>query len=495
MLLPESIDDYVDENNPVRVVEAFVSRLDLAELGFERAAPAETGRPAYHPATLLKLYIYGYLNRIPSSRRLEREAQRNLELVWLLGHLAPDFKTIADFRRDNGAAIQATCRHFVLLCRSMGLFSDALVAIDGSKFKAVNSRDKNFTPAKLRARIAQVEESIARYMAAMETADRQAETVASGKSVRLAEKIEGLHKQMQWLQSLEEAIKQAPDQQVSLTDPDARSMATSGKGTGIVGYNVQLAVEAEHHLIVAHAVTNVGNDRTQLVPMSQQARAAVGCDRLTVLADRGYFSGKQILACESEGVVPYVPKTLTSGALVAGRFGKQDFVYLPRKDVYRCPAGKHLPFRSSTVENDMLLRAYWRDDCAACAIKAHDRQRAPGDAMGARGRLGRHAEAARSGAAGNGAATADRRASIRDIEGLDGCDALPDPDTQTGQHRDEPASAGLQHEAGAHDHGDRTAAPGHAGVSPHRPLITASPYATTERPPPAGRVFSHSLGR
>ena len=287
-----------------------------------------------------------------------------------LGRLTPDFKTIADFRRDNGPAIQATCRRFVLLCRSMGLFADTLVAVDGSKFKAVNSRDKNFTSAKLRARIAQVEDSIARYMAAMDTADRQDGHGASGKSVRLAEKIEGLHKQMQWLQSMEDAIQQGPDHQVSLTDPDARSMATSGKGTGIVGYNVQLAVEAEHHLIVAHAVTNAGSDRAQLVPISQQARTAIGCDRLTVLADRGYFSGKQILACEGEGIVPYVPKTLTSGGFVAGRFGKQDFVYLPRQDVYRCPAGKHLPFRSSTVENDMLLRVYWRDDCTSCAIKA-----------------------------------------------------------------------------------------------------------------------------
>lgn len=368
-LLPEDVDDYVDEDNPVRVVEAFVDRLDLAGLGFTRAIPAETGRPAFHPGTLLKLYIYGYLNRIPSSRRLEREARRNLELMWLLGRLAPDFKTIADFRRDNGPAIQATCRQFVLLCRTMGLFSDALVAIDGSKFKAVNSRDKNFSPAKLRARLQQVEESIARYMAALESADRQEGSVASGKSVRLAEKIEVLHKQMQWLQSLEEAIKQAPDHQISLTDPDARSMVTSGKGTGIVGYNVQLAVEAEHHLIVAHEVTNVGSDRAQLVSMSRQARAAVGRDQLMVIADRGYFSGKQILAAESEGIVPYVPRTLTSSAMVAGRFGKQDFVYLPRKDVYRCPAGKNLPFRSNTVEHDMLIKVYWRDDCGSCAIK------------------------------------------------------------------------------------------------------------------------------
>ncbi|HTH99814.1 MAG TPA: IS1182 family transposase [Acidisoma sp.] len=368
-LLPEDVDDYVDEDNPVRVVEAFVERLDLAELGFRRATPAETGRPAFHPGTLLKFYIYGYLNRIPSSRRLEREARRNVELMWLLGRLVPDFKTIADFRRDNGPAIRATCRQFVLLCRTMGLLSDALAAIDGSKFKAVNSRDKNFTPAKLRARLKQVEESIARYMAAMESADRQEGSAASGKSVRLAEKIEVLHKQMQWLQSLEEAIKQAPDHQISLTDPDARSMATSGKGTGVVGYNVQFAVDAEHHLIVAHDVTNVGNDRAQLVSMSRQARAAVGRDQLMVIADRGYFSGKQILTAESEGIVPYVPRTLTSSAMVAGRFGKQDFVYLPRKDVYRCPAGKDLPFRSNTVEHDMLIRVYWRDDCGSCAIK------------------------------------------------------------------------------------------------------------------------------
>lgn len=366
LLLPECVADYVDENNPVRVIEAFVGQLNLTDLGFDRAIPAETGRPAYHPATLLKLYIYGYLNRIPSSRRLEREAQRNLELIWLLGHLAPDFKTIADFRRDNPgdlpAARPALPQHGPVLGRPS--------RHRRQQVQAVNSRDKNFAPAKLRARIEQVEGSIARYMAAMDTADRQEGTAANAKSVRLAEKIEVLHKQMQWLQSLEEAIKQAPDQQVSLTDPDARSMATSGKGTGIVGYNVQLAVEAEQHLIVAHAVTNVGHDRTQLVPMSRQARAAVGRDQLTVLADRGYFSGKQILACESAGIVPYVPKTLTSGALVAGRFGKQDFVYMPRKDVYRCPAGKHLTFRSSSVENDMLLRAYWRDDCTACAIKA-----------------------------------------------------------------------------------------------------------------------------
>jgi transposase len=369
-LLPECVDDYVDENNPVRAVDAFVDALDLAKLGFGRAVPAETGRPAYHPAVMLKLYIYGYLNRIPSSRRLEREAQRNIELVWLTGRLAPDFKTIADFRRDNGQAIRAVCRQFVMLCRKLNLFSDVLVAIDGSKFKAVNTRDKNFTPAKLQRRIEQVEESIARYMAAVETADRQDDEVAPSKSVRLQAKIEMLKQHMQQLRDLEAAVKAAPDQQISLTDPDARSMATSGKGSGIVGYNVQIAVDAKHHLIMAHEVTNAGHDRAQLAIMAGLAQQAMGRGDLTVLADRGYFSGWEVYACEQGGIVPYVPKPLTSGAKFEGRFGKQDFVYLPEQDAYRCPAGETLTWRFNREEDGKLLRHYWTTKCQDCAIKA-----------------------------------------------------------------------------------------------------------------------------
>ncbi len=370
LLLPECVDDYVGENNPVRVIEVFADGLDLAALGFCRAVPADTGRPGYHPAALLKLYLYGYLNRIPSSRRLEREAQRNLEVVWLTGRLAPDFKTIADFRRDNGSAIRATCRQFVLLCRRLDLFSETLVAIDGSKFKAVNTRDKNFTPAKLQRRIEQVEESIARYMAAMDTADRQESKAAPSKSGRLKEKIEALKQQMRRLRDLEDAVKAAPDQQISLTDPDARSMATSGKGTGVVGYNVQTAVDAKHHLIVAHEVTNVGHDRGQLANMAQQAQEATGHAQMTVLADRGYFSGWEVLACEQAGVVPYVPKPLTSGAKAEGRFGKQDFVYLPKKDAYRCPAGEHLTWHFNNVEDGKVLRHYWTTKCHGCAIRS-----------------------------------------------------------------------------------------------------------------------------
>src|ERR671913_2167909 len=307
-LLPDCLDDYVTEDNPVWIVDVFVDELDLAALGFAGIVPEVTGRPAYHPATLLKIYIYGYLNRVQSSRRLERETQRNLELMWLTGRLMPDFKTIADFRRDNGRAIRAACAQFVVLCRKLNLFTRAVVAIDGSKFKAVNNRDKNFTVAKVAKRIEQVEASIARYLAALDRADRQDNDVAEAKTARLKEKIEGLRRQMQALREMGQQVEAAPDQQISLTDPDARSMATSGKGTGIVGYNVQMAVEAEHHLIVAHEVTNVGNDRTQLRAMGQKALNATGWEAVTVLADRGYYNGDEVLACEGSGVLPMFPR-------------------------------------------------------------------------------------------------------------------------------------------------------------------------------------------
>ena len=277
-LVPDSLEDYVTDDNPVRVIDVFIDELDLAAMGFAGVAPEATGRPAYHPATLLKVYLYGYLNRIQSSRRLERETQRNIELMWLTGRLMPDFKTIADFRRDNGPAIRAGCAQFVMLCRQLNLFTRSVVAVDGSKFKAVNTRDKNFTVAKVAKRIEQVEASIARYLAALDHADRRRDDVSEAKTTRIKEKIEGPRRQMQSLKAMERQVEEAPDQQISLTDPDARSMETSGKGTGIVGYNVQIAVDAEHHLIVAHEVTNVGTDRSQLAAMGGKARDATGCE-------------------------------------------------------------------------------------------------------------------------------------------------------------------------------------------------------------------------
>ena len=239
-LLPECLDDYVEAENPVRVIEVFVDGLDLGALGFAGVDPAATGRPAYHPAVLLKIYIYGYLNRIQSSRRLEREAQRNVELMWLTGRLTPDFKTIANFRKDNGRAIRNVCRQFVVLCQRLDLFSQAVVAIDGSKFKAVNNRDLNFTRAKMRRRMTQIEENITRYLADMDTADRAEPEIAAIKTSRLRDKIAALKQQMQQLQEIDARMRAAPDQQISLTDPDARSM--NARGSGIVGYNVQTAV-------------------------------------------------------------------------------------------------------------------------------------------------------------------------------------------------------------------------------------------------------------
>ena len=370
VLLPEFLDDWVSEENPVRAIDVFVDDLDLAALGFEGVVPEATGRPGYHPGLLLKLYVYGYLNQVASSRRLEREAGRNVELMWLTGRLAPDFKTIADFRRDNGPAIRAACRQFVELCRRLELFVHAVAAIDGSKFKAVNTRDKNFTPAKLKARIDQVEASIERYLAALETADRQEGELAEAKSERLKEKIARLRDQMADLKAMAPALQAAPDGQVSLTDPDARSMATSGRGSGIVGYNVQAAVDAQHHLIVAHEVTNVGHDRGQLANMAAQAKAAMGSGQLEVLADRGYFDGEEVMACEALGVTPYVPKPMTSGAKAEGRFGKQDFVYIPGEDVYRCPAGERLTWRFTGVEAGRTAHRYWSSNCGACPLKS-----------------------------------------------------------------------------------------------------------------------------
>jgi transposase len=370
-LLPECLDEWIDENNPVRAVDAFVDALDLGKLGFEGVVPEVTGRPSYHPSALLKLYIYGYLNRVQSSRRLEREAGRNLEVIWLLGRLVPDDKTIADFRKDNGSAIRKVCAQFVALCRDMGLLTKASVAIDGSKFKAVNNRDRNFTRAKVERRRAQLEESVARYLSQLDTADLQEPSEAlAAKTAHLKEKLAKLESEMQRLAALEKQMLASPDQQISLTDPDSRSMATSGRGSGVVGYNVQVAVETEHHLIVTHEVTNSGSDRAQLANMGRQAREALGVDKLEAVADRGYYNSTEIKACDDAGVAVTLPKPMTSGAKSDGRFGKQDFVYNAAEDVYRCPAGEKLAYRMTTEQDGKMMRRYWTNACPNCLLKS-----------------------------------------------------------------------------------------------------------------------------
>jgi transposase len=370
-LFPECLDDWIDEDNPVRVIEAFVEGLDLGGLGFGRVDPQATGRPGYHPSVLLKLYIYGYLNRVQSSRRLEREAGRNVEVMWLCGRLVPDHKTIADFRKDNGRAIRKVCAQFVALCRQLGLLAKASVAIDGSKFKAVNNRDRNFTAAKMKRRLAQIEKSVARYLEQLDSADRQEPSPALAmRTTRLKEKIDKLKEEMERLEGLEVQRQAAPDQQISLTDPDARSMATSGRGSGVVGYNVQTAVDTEHHLIVTHEVTNVGNDRAQLSPMAKQAKVVLEVDKLDVVADRGYFDSEEILTCEEADIAVILPKPQTSGAKAEGRFGKQDFRYIADEDVYICPAGERLTYRFTREEGGLAIRRYWTNVCPDCPMKA-----------------------------------------------------------------------------------------------------------------------------
>src|ERR1700692_4727261 len=368
-LFPALLDDYVAEDNPVRAVDIFVDGLDLDKLGFVGVPPLDKGRPGYHPSMMLKLYIYGYLNRVPSSRRLERECQRNIEMSWLAGQLAPEFKTIADFRKDNGKAIREVCREFVALCHKLGLLSAASVAIDGSKFKAVNARDKNFTEAKMKRRLERIDESIARYIAQLETADRRGDAVPEAGIDRFKDKIGKLREEITRLGAIRTEMMTSEDKQISLTDPDARSMATSGKDTGIVGYNVQVAVDTKNHLIVAHEVTNVGTDRHQLSNIAEQARTEMGVETLDAVADRGYYASEGVPARGGGGSTVTLPKPMTSNSKAAGLFGKQDFRFVAAEDAYVCPAGQRLAYSFTTEDKGLLLRRYRTNACQSCAIR------------------------------------------------------------------------------------------------------------------------------
>jgi len=369
-LVPECLEDFVSEDNTVRVVDAFIEELDLLSLGFDKATPKLTGRPSYHPAVMLKIYVYGYLNRIQSSRRLERECQRNLELMWLTGRLSPDFKTIADFRRDNGKGIGNVCKRFVQLCRELKLFTEAVVAIDGSKFKAVNSRDHNYTEGKIARRERELEEGIARYLQALETADRTQPQELQSQTERLQAKIEKMRQKMQHLQEVRSQLETLQDKQLSTVDPDARVMATGGmRGTAMVGYNVQVAVDTKNHLIVTHEVTNTGSDRAQLSKLAKATVQAMGTPEITALADRGYYSGFELKACEDAGIEALVPKPMTSGSKANGRFGKDDFIYIARDDEYLCPAGQRAIHRCHSEEKGLVIHKYWSSACIGCSMK------------------------------------------------------------------------------------------------------------------------------
>jgi transposase len=365
-LFPEMLDDFVVEDCAVRIIDLFIDDLNLANLGF-KTEPNSKGRPAYHPIILLKIYVYGYFNQVHSSRRLEREAQRNIELMWLTGRLAPDFKTIADFRKDNREAIRLVCREFVMLCKHVGLFKDALVAIDGSKFKAVNNRDKNFTRAKMVRRLSDVEASIDRYLDSLANVDEQESKSDNGKTEQLKQKVAALKEEMARLKALEVEMLNAPDQQISETDPDARSMKT--RGQGLVGYNVQTAVDVSSHLIVNHDVTNVGNDRNLLAGVAIETKAVLEIDSLTAIADRGYYKGEQIKACEDNNITVFIPKSDTSGNRAKDLFTKDKFIYITDVDEYECPAGARMTYRFTTKESGKLIRRYATPACTTCSIK------------------------------------------------------------------------------------------------------------------------------
>ncbi len=372
-LFPERLDEAIDANNPVRVVDAFIDALDLEKLGFD-VTPEATGRPGYHPSTMLRIYLYGYLNQVQSSRGLERECGRNVEMMWLIGQLTPDFKTIADFRKDNGPAIREVCRRFVLLCRNMRLLDEAQIAIDGSKFKAVNNREKNFTHDRLKKRMESIEQGIKRYLSDLDRADRQAAVtgvpVPTSKIAALNGRADGLKTKLELLSALETKLVTSGESQISLTDPDARAMTSKSHSAYTVGYNVQSAVDTKHHLIVTHEVTNVGIDKDQLSPMAEQARDALQAEIIEVVADKGYFNGEEIAACEKAGIAVYVPKPITSNARFEGRYDKRDFVYDPARDRYTCPAGQHLNYRMSREENGRVIRTYWTNVCATCPLKS-----------------------------------------------------------------------------------------------------------------------------
>ncbi len=371
-LLPEALDDYIARDNPVRFLDAFVGTLDLAGLGFSHAVLKETGRPPYHPGDLLKLYVYGYLNRLRSSRLLEREAGRNLELMWLLKRLTPDFKTIADFRRDNRQAIRQVCRQFTLFCRQLDLFGGELIAIDGSKFKAHNAKGRTFSQKKLKRQLKDLEKKIDDYLEELDQADEEEKDAPEKPNAdQLRQKIEAMKRRQAQLRAIQEKLNESGQSQISLTDPDSRSMPVGGGEATVVGYNVQLSVDAKHKLIADHQVTNNVTDFGLLSQVARAAKGALAVDKMDVVADMGYYDGQQVKECLGEGITPYIPKANTSANRQRGLFTKQDFRYDPDQDCYHCPSGEVLTYRFPSVEQGREIRYYANPAaCRSCRLKA-----------------------------------------------------------------------------------------------------------------------------
>jgi len=366
LLFPESLEDYVSADNPVRFLDAFVQKLDLHALGFAKAKVAETGRPPYNPADLLKLYLYGYLHRIRSSRRLEAETHRNVELIWLLGHLHPDFKTIADFRKDNLKGLKAVCRQFTILCQKLELFGGELMAVDGTKMRAVNARDQNFNQNKLEELIARADARLAEYLAQLDQSDQSEGGQSQPSRAELEQKIATLEEKQDWHKELLAQIQTGEGKQVSVTDPDSRRMREGS----VVGYNAQSVVDAKHKLIAAADVTNEVTDVRQLGSMAVQAKENLSIEKAEVLADTGYYNNVEVAACVERGLTPYVPKADTSANTAQGLFGKSRFRFDAARDIYVCPGNQDLTYRFSTYELGRSLRYYRASGCKQCALKA-----------------------------------------------------------------------------------------------------------------------------
>ena len=367
LLLPETIEDYVTPENPVRFIDAFVASLDLHALGFARAIAAYTGRPAYDPGALLRLYLYGYLHRLRSSRQLEKECHRNLELLWLLRRLAPDHKTIADFRRDHRAGFKLVHRQFHLLCHQLKLFGGELVAIDGTKLAGVNSRARNFNQKKLAELMARADARLAEYLQQLDAGDTAEAHEEKLTRAELEKKIAALREKQEWHEELLSRLEDEEEKQISTTDEDARKMHAS-QGT-VMGYNAQSAVEAKHKLIVAEDVTNEGTDVQQLASVATAAKQTLAVEQLEVVADPGYYHNADVSRCVEKGITPYVRKADTSANSARGLYAKKDFTYDPGKDVYVCPAGTQLTHRFNTYELGRSLRYYRTSACGKCPLK------------------------------------------------------------------------------------------------------------------------------
>lgn len=366
-LLPPRVEEYVADNAPVRFIDAFVDGLDLGALGFERARPAGTGRPPYDPRDLLKLYGYGYLNRVRSSRRLEAEATRNLEVIWLLRGVRPDFKTIADFRKDNRACFKGVFKAFNLLCRKLELFGAELVAIDGAKFKAVNSPKRHYTAEQLQELVEQIDARIEAYLGGLDAEDAEAADLpAAPTRAEWQARLELLQARRTHYLDWQKQLATRGQTEISLTDPDSRGQKKVG-----VGYNVQVAVDAKHDLIVEPEVVQDQNDLAQLHPMATAAQAALEQPKLQAVADTGYHEAQQLEKCEQAGIVTYVPASEgTSGQAPDGRkvYPKTDFTYDAAQDLYRCPAGQRLVFGYAAADRGKDRRYYYNiTGCGPCA--------------------------------------------------------------------------------------------------------------------------------